>query len=271
MKRIFAFGLIISNIFLSSDLFAQDYSDPIFSPFEGKMYKLPLIKQKTKHGTKVSVQEYFSDTVFSYRVLEEEVEFETFLVAEQDSRDGFPGYEQYKTKFGFVLESSVTIKATACFELSLNSDDGSRLWIDDALVVNNDGSHGMKVKKDSIVLNQGTYGAQLWYFQGYPVKMGFIFDARAVGPPSACPVEDEITALKSLVLESNFFFEVNESALRPEAEKEIEQIILGFGGKNPKTISVIGHTDAKGSADHNQKLSLLRANNIIDLLRTQEA
>jgi len=57
------------------------------------MYKLPLIKQKTKHGTKVGVQEYFSDTVFSYRVLEEEVEFETFNVAEQDSRGGFPGYE----------------------------------------------------------------------------------------------------------------------------------------------------------------------------------
>ena len=271
MKRIFAFGLIISNIFLSSDLFAQDYSDPIFSSFKGKMYKLPLIKQKTKHGTKVGVQEYFSDTVFSYRVLEEEVEFETFNVAEQDSRDGFPGYEQYKTQFGFVLESSVTIKETACFEFSLNSDDGSRLWIDDALVVNNDGSHGMKVKKDSIVLNQGTYGAQLWYFQGYPVKMGFIFDSRAVGPPSACPVKDEITASKSLVPENNFFFEVNESAFRPEAEKEIEQIILGFGGKIPKTISVIGHADAKGSADHNQKLSLLRANNIIDLLRTQEA
>jgi len=101
--------------------------------------------------------------------------------------------------------------------------------------------------------------------------MGFIFDSRAVGPPSACPVKDEITASKSLVPENNFFFEVNESAFRPEAEKEIEQIILGFGGKIPKTISVIGHADAKGSADHNQKLSLLRANNIIDLLRTQEA
>ncbi len=267
MNRIFAISLLISTIFLSPDLFAQEYSDPVFTTFKGKIYKLPIIKQKTKHGTKVGVQEYFSDTVYSYRVLEEEVEFETLNVAERDSRDGFPGYEQYKTQFGLVLKSQVTIQDVACYEFSLNSDDGSRLWIEDEIVVNNDGSHGMKLKKDSIVLTPGTYEAQLWYFQGYPVKMGLNFDSRAVGPASVCPIEEEIASSKSVVLESHLFFEIGEYELRKEAEEELQQIISGFEGKIPKTISVIGHTDSTGSIDHNQKLSLQRAQNLIDLLR----
>ena len=113
------------------------------------------------------VEEHYGDFIHDYVVIDK-VKFEKINVPEQDSRDGFPGYELHKSQFGFYLHSQVEIKSLACYEFSLNSDDGSMLWIEGKKIVDNDGSHKMKLKRDSIVLKQGIYDSQLWYYQGYP-------------------------------------------------------------------------------------------------------
>ena len=259
---------IISLVF-SFGIAAQSLEDPVFSSFTGKMFKIPTIKKKTKHGFKWGVEEHYGDFIHDYVVIDE-VEFDELKILEQDSRDGFPGYEVHKTQFGFYLHSQVKIKNLACYEFSLNSDDGSILWVAGEKIIDNDGSHGMKMKKDSVVLKPGTYDSQVWYFQGYPSKMGLIFDSRVVGPPSTCPSEKVNTLPESIVLQSQLFFDVEEFVLKPEAEKELQQVILEFGSKIPKIITVIGHTDVTGSQKYNQELSLRRATSLVELLRKQE-
>ena len=248
---------------------AQNLEDPVFSSFSGKMFKIPAVKKKTEHGFKWGIEEYYGDFIHDYEVIDE-VEFDELKILEQDSRDGFPGYEIHKTQIGFYLHAQVEIKNLACYEFSLNSDDGSILWIAGEEIVNNDGSHGMKMKKDSVVLKPGTYDSQVWYFQGYPSKMGLLFDSKVVGPPSTCPSESATTPLESIVLQSQHFFEVDEFVLKPEAEKELQQVILEFGSKKPKSITVIGHTDSTGSPKYNQELSFRRATSLVELLRKQE-
>lgn len=63
-------------------------------------------------------------------------------------------------------------------------------------------------------------------------------------------------------IDLNIPFESNSSELKPQAVAQLEQLQSAL--KSPALASsrflVSGHTDAKGSADYNRQLSLLRAN-----------
>jgi hypothetical protein len=83
-----------------------------------------------------------------------------------------------------ILHSTMYVEREGCYEFSLNSDDGSVLWIDHVEVVNNDGGHGMRLVRDSAAITEGVYGVKLWYFQGLPDRFGLILDARRVGDMS---------------------------------------------------------------------------------------
>ena len=53
---------IISLVF-SFGIAAQSLEDPVFSSFTGKMFKIPTIKKKTKHGFKWGVEEHYGDFI----------------------------------------------------------------------------------------------------------------------------------------------------------------------------------------------------------------
>ncbi len=48
----------------------------------------------------------------------------------------------------------------------LSSDDGSKLWIDNKLIVDNDGQHGMAPKESEVALRSGFHTVRFLYFQG---------------------------------------------------------------------------------------------------------
>ncbi|WP_081658613.1 PA14 domain-containing protein [Sporomusa ovata] len=49
---------------------------------------------------------------------------------------------------------------------ALNSDDGSRLYIDGNLAIDNDGIHSLAMEEASVFLNPGTHSIRVEYFQG---------------------------------------------------------------------------------------------------------
>ena len=53
------------------------------------------------------------------------------------------------------------------YNFYLYSDDGSRLYIDGKLVVDNDGSHSAERKGGHIALEQGMHAIVLQYFEDY--------------------------------------------------------------------------------------------------------
>ncbi len=67
--------------------------------------------------------------------------------------------------FGFVYEGYVWIPETNVYSFSTISDDGSCLWIENQLVVNNDGLHGMVEKSGNIALAKGYHKIRLAYFE----------------------------------------------------------------------------------------------------------
>jgi len=60
----------------------------------------------------------------------------------------------------------VTVPADGVYMFALNSDDGGMLWIDDAVVVDNDGLHGAALKTASVALAKGRHRIVLGYFNG---------------------------------------------------------------------------------------------------------
>jgi len=68
-------------------------------------------------------------------------------------------------RFGLVFHGYVKIPETNIYAFYTESDDGSRLYIDDKLVVNNDGLHSMQEKEGIIPLNKGYHKIRLEYFE----------------------------------------------------------------------------------------------------------
>jgi OmpA-OmpF porin, OOP family len=65
---------------------------------------------------------------------------------------------------------------------------------------------------------------------------------------------------------NNVFFDFDKATLQPESITELSQIINLLNKYPEMAIELSGHTDNKGSAEYNEKLSMARANTIMSYL-----
>jgi len=79
---------------------------------------------------------------------------------------GFPGLENVFEWFGIQYRGTITIKDSGLYKFRLLSDDGSKLYIDSILIIDNDGTHAPASKTGEIYLSPGTYPVRVDYFQG---------------------------------------------------------------------------------------------------------
>ena len=68
--------------------------------------------------------------------------------------------------FMVVATGFIKITKTDDYVFRISSDDGSRLFIGDKMLINNDGSHGNDAKDGGLTLKSGFYPFRLEYFQG---------------------------------------------------------------------------------------------------------
>ena len=78
------------------------------------------------------------------------------------------GLEPAPAESGFALHFSgyIRIPETGIYIFTCASDDGSRLFIGDQLVLDNDGVHGIREKSGAIALEAGFHPLNIQYFQG---------------------------------------------------------------------------------------------------------
>ncbi len=67
--------------------------------------------------------------------------------------------------FAFVYEGFINIPSTGSWQFYTTSDDGSQLFIDDALLVNNDGAHGSTEKSGTLTLSAGSHAIKVTFFE----------------------------------------------------------------------------------------------------------
>ncbi|NJK84325.1 MAG: hypothetical protein HC912_11610 [Saprospiraceae bacterium] len=68
--------------------------------------------------------------------------------------------------FGLVLEGYVDIAETGITTFFLNSDDGSKLYINDELIIDYDGDHSAMKKTGQTILQAGKHKLRIEYYQG---------------------------------------------------------------------------------------------------------
>ena len=82
--------------------------------------------------------------------------------------EGFPTPETQSVVENFAIRfrGELAIDTPGRYTFGLYADDGANLYVDGALVVDNDGVHPARGKEGHIVLTAGIYPVEIHYFQG---------------------------------------------------------------------------------------------------------
>ena len=80
--------------------------------------------------------------------------------------NGFPGLRDRIEWFGIEYRCTFKPNVAGLYQFRLNSDDGSKLWIDDSLLISNDGIHPEWSVKGKLYLSDSAHTLKLDYFQG---------------------------------------------------------------------------------------------------------
>lgn len=71
-------------------------------------------------------------------------------------------------EYGLVFTGYIKVNENAAFEFSLYSDDGSRLYLDDQLIIDNDGKHARYERSAGVPLQAGLHKIRVLYFDDGP-------------------------------------------------------------------------------------------------------
>jgi hypothetical protein len=105
----------------------------------------------------------------------------TLNVPLRDFTEGFPGVTKRQEWFAIDYTGRFWIDKPGPYRFALTSDDGSRLYIDDQMVVDNDGIHPADTKSGSVELAGGIHGIRVQYFQGPRLQVALVLQ---IAPPN---------------------------------------------------------------------------------------
>ncbi len=129
------------------------YDKPVRGCFEGLVYFIP---QDSK-----ALPKSYADLTSASAVYACEWDIPT-----RAWEQGFPGIEDRFEWFAIRYSGAFNVSQAGTWTFRLSSDDGTRLVIDDKLVIDNDGVHSPAVKTGTIDLAAGDHTMVLEYFQG---------------------------------------------------------------------------------------------------------
>jgi len=85
--------------------------------------------------------------------------------------DGFPGITERTEWFKIEFRGTFTAEEADYYRFRLLSDDGALLYIDDYLIIDNDGMHEPRSREMTITLDAGEHAFRLVYWQGQRVRI----------------------------------------------------------------------------------------------------
>ena len=100
----------------------------------------------------------------------------TLNIPLRDFTEGFPGVTKRQEWFAIEYTGRFWIEKPGLYRFGLTSDDGSRLYIDDQVVVDNDGIHPVATHSGSVELAGGIHKIRVQYFQGPRLQVALILE-----------------------------------------------------------------------------------------------
>jgi PA14 domain len=102
-------------------------------------------------------------------------------VPPQSFLKGFPGITGRYEWFAIDYSGEIWISKAGKYQFALNSDDGSKLYIDGHNVIDNDGIHPPQVETGSAKLKEGIHQIRVSYFQGPPDSVALTLQVAGPG------------------------------------------------------------------------------------------
>jgi hypothetical protein len=96
---------------------------------------------------------------------------------------GFPGVTDRFEWFGIDYTGRFWVEKPGDYTFRLLSDDGSILYIDDRMVIDNDGGHVPVMREGPVTLAGGIHDIRISYFQGRRFRLALVLTVK--GPGSA--------------------------------------------------------------------------------------
>jgi hypothetical protein len=98
-------------------------------------------------------------------------------------REGFPGLARRFEWFAIEYAGQFWIQQAGAYGFALLSDDGSKLYIDDQLFIDNDGIHPPQIRQANIFLSAGIHRIRVTYFQGPRYCLALMMAVARSGQP----------------------------------------------------------------------------------------
>lgn len=98
----------------------------------------------------------------------------------QDFRQGFPGVTKRTEWFALDYAGRFWINDPGMYTFSLLSDDGAKLYIDDQVIIDNDGQHAPQEMSGAVDLAVGIHRIRVSYFQGPKFQVALVL--KIAGP-----------------------------------------------------------------------------------------
>lgn len=93
---------------------------------------------------------------------------------------GFPGLRDRFRWFAVDLEGAFDVETPGLFSFRLTSDDGLQFYVDDTLVIDNDGYHPPRMALAAARLTAGVHRIRVLYWQG-PGPMALVLEVARPG------------------------------------------------------------------------------------------
>jgi hypothetical protein len=109
----------------------------------------------------------------------------------QNFKEGFRGVTKRFEWFAIDYTGKFWIDKPGVYGFVLTSDDGSKLFIDDKLTIDNDGQHPPLERSGDVELSRGIHAIRVSYFQGPRMQVALVLQISPPGEPPRIFSTDE--------------------------------------------------------------------------------
>ncbi len=102
-------------------------------------------------------------------------------ISPREFKEGFPGVTNRFEWFAIDYTGRFWIEKPGKYRFALVSDDGSKLYIDGKLLIDNDGTHGSLRAEGAAKLSGGIHTIRLSYFQGPRFELSLMLGVSGPG------------------------------------------------------------------------------------------
>jgi hypothetical protein len=227
----------LKDIYLNQNLIHQDINLPVnhkqqwsvqLVPVYGEFavadvsYLTPELKKQNNKSQPVAVTnmsyQYYENNGADWQELPD---FTQLQVLNEGYAEFFNinAIRQRNQQYAIVFNGSLQLAEEGNLKIWLASDDGSKLWLNDELLIAHDGTHGPSEKSAEIILPAGSHPFKLQYFQGTGGSALQLFYQMN---------EQERKALNSIIDERSQFYPDPAYTLVPGSEVYLQRGFVGY-------------------------------------------